>query len=99
MSVDGTWHLTLQTPIGEQKTSVTLSSAGGVLTGRQSQGPASTDIRDGTVNGDTVGWKVSIVDPMPLTLAFSGTVSGDTISGTADVMGLGSWKFTGVRAA
>ena len=97
MSIDGTWHLTLKTPLGEQKTSVTLSSAGGALTGRQSQGAASTDIKDGTVSGDTVGWKVSIVDPMPLTLAFSGTVSGDTIAGKADVPGLGSWTFTGVR--
>jgi hypothetical protein len=99
MSVDGTWHLTLQTPIGEQKTSVTLSSAGGALTGRQSQGAASADIRDGTLSGDTVGWKVSITDPVPLTLAFSGTVSGDSISGKADVTGLGSWKFVGTRAA
>ena len=54
MSIDGTWHLTVQSPLGEQKTSVTLSSAGGALTGRQSQGAASTDIKDGTVSGDTI---------------------------------------------
>ena len=97
MSVSGTWNLTLSTPLGEQKTSVTLSDAGGALTGKQSQGTASADIREGTVTGNDVGWKVAIVEPMPLTLAFTGKVDGDTISGHADA-GLGKWKFSGTRA-
>lgn len=97
MSVDGTWNLTLETPMGAQKTSVTLASAGGALTGTQRQGGNSAAIAEGMVAGDQVGWKVSISEPMPLTLHFTGRVSGDMISGEAAVKGLGSWRFEGTR--
>jgi len=35
---------------------------------------------------------------MPLTLEFSGKVSGDDISGDMDISGFGSWGFSGKRA-
>ena len=98
MAVDGTWNLTMQTPMGERSSSVTLKSAGGALTGTQTAEGNTTDIADGTVNGDSVGWKVSITNPMPLTLEFRGTVGGDAISGDMDISGFGSWPFSGKRA-
>ena len=98
MSVDGTWTLTMQTPMGERTSSLTLKSAGGALTGTQTAEGNTTDIADGTVNGDSVGWKVSITNPMPLTLEFSGKVSGDDIAGDMDISGFGSWAFSGKRA-
>jgi hypothetical protein len=58
----------------------------------------STEIFDGTVNGDSVAWKVSITNPMPLTLDFSGKVSGDSISGDMGIGPMGSFPFTGTRA-
>src|SRR5262249_58442241 len=33
MSVDGTWHLKMQTPIGERSSTLTLSRSGSGLTG------------------------------------------------------------------
>lgn len=98
MSVDGTWDLTMQTPMGERTSSATLTSAGGVLTGTQTAEGNTTSIADGTVNGDSVGWKVSITNPMPLTLEFSGTVTGDAMAGDMNISGFGSWPFSGKRA-
>src|ERR1700704_1621166 len=49
-------------------------------------------------NGDDVAWKVSITNPMPLTLAFTGTVSGDSMTGEMGIGPMGSFPFTGTRA-
>jgi hypothetical protein len=98
MSADGTWNLTMQTPMGERRSVLTLSTAGGNLAGTQEAEGNTTDIADGSVNGDDVSWKVSITEPMPLTLTFSGTVNGNTLSGTADTGMFGSFPFEGTRA-
>jgi len=98
MAVDGNWNLTMSTPLGERKASLSLSSADGALTGTQGADGNSTKIFEGTVSGDDISWKVSITDPMPLTLSFSGTVSGDSMSGEMGIGPMGSYPFTGVRA-
>lgn len=98
MAVDGNWNLTMTTPMGERKATLSLTASGGTLTGTQGAEGNSTEIFDGTVNGDSVAWKVSITNPMPLTLDFSGTVSGDGISGEMGIGPMGSFPFTGTRA-
>jgi hypothetical protein len=98
MSADGTWNLTLETPMGERRSTLTLVSAGGALTGTQEAEGNTTDIAEGSVNGNTLSWKVSVTNPMPLTLTFNGSVDGDAISGTADTGMFGSFPFEGKRA-
>jgi hypothetical protein len=98
MAVDGSWNITLSTPMGERKTTLTLKNAGGTLTGTQGAEGESGEIFDGTVNGDDIAWKISIVNPMPLTLAFTGKVAGDSISGEAGIGPMGSFPFKGARA-
>src|SRR6266852_4569625 len=83
MAVDGNWNITMSTPMGERNATLTLKNAGGALTGTQ---------------GDDVAWKVSITNPMPLTLAFTGKVSGDSITGEMGIGPMGSFPFTGTRA-
>jgi len=98
MAVDGNWNLVMSTPMGERKTMLSLKNAGGTLTGTQDADGNSVDIFDGTANGDDVAWKVSITNPMPLTLEFSGKVSGDSMSGEMGIGPMGSFSFTGTRA-
>jgi len=98
MAVDGDWNLTMTTPMGERSATLTLKSSGGTLTGTQGADGNSTDIFDGTVNGDDVFWKVSITNPMPLTLEFTGKVAGDAMSGEMGIGPMGSFPFTGTRA-
>jgi hypothetical protein len=97
MAADGTWTLTLETPMGERKSTLTLSAAGGTLTGTQEAEGNTTEITDGSVAGDNVSWKVAITNPMPLTLTFSGTVSGNSMTGSADTGMFGSFPFQGTR--
>jgi hypothetical protein len=98
MSVDGNWNITMSTPMGERKAELALKSAGGTLTGTQSADGNTGEIFDGTVNGDDVAWKLSITNPMPLTLAFTGKVSDDSISGDMGIGPMGSFPFKATRA-
>jgi hypothetical protein len=98
MSVDGTWNITVQTPMGNQTSTVELHSDGASLTGTQSGNGESGPIYDGSADGDTASWKVDITKPLALTVEFSATVSGDTIKGTADADLFPPSPFTGSRA-
>jgi hypothetical protein len=98
MAVDGNWKITMSTPMGERQADLMLKSEGGTLTGIQGAEGQSGPIFDGTVNGDDVAWKVSITNPMPLTLSFTGKVAGDTISGEMGIGPMGSFPFKGTRA-
>jgi hypothetical protein len=98
MSEDGTWNLTMETPMGERRSTLTLSTTGGKLTGQQEAEGNTTEIAEGTVSGNDVSWKVSITNPMPLTLTFNGTVNGDALTGSADTGMFGSFPFEGKRA-
>ena len=98
MSVDGNWNVTMSTPLGERQATLSLTSSGSTLTGTQAAEGDSAAIFDGTVNGGDVAWKVSITNPMPLTLEFAGKVDGDTMSGEMTINPMGSFPFTGVKA-
>ena len=97
MAVDGTWNLTMTTPIGERKATLEARAVGGKLEGRQAAEDGSADIFDGTVSGNTIGWKVKINQPMPMTLEFSATIDGNSMSGTMGTGMFGSFPFTGTR--
>ncbi|MGQ0740831.1 MAG: hypothetical protein ACT4OG_00845 [Alphaproteobacteria bacterium] len=99
MGIDGTWKLTINTPMGEQQSTLTIAAAGAQLTGTQSAPSGeSGPIMDGNVNGNAVSWKASITRPMAMTLEFSGTVSGDDMSGEVRLGMFGTSGFTGKRA-
>ena len=49
MAVDGNWNITMSTPMGERKATLTLLSSGGTLTGTQGADGNSTEIFDGAI--------------------------------------------------
>jgi hypothetical protein len=99
MSADGTWKVTMSTPIGERKSTLALKGGGGTLTGKLTgEEGNSTDIFDGKESGDAISFKASIKSPMPLTLEVTGKVAGDKMSGTVSASGVGSFPFTATRA-
>lgn len=98
MSVTGTWNVSMKSPIGEQKAILKLDDAGGSLSGTLGDGADSTPLTDTAIQGDTVSFSAKIVKPMPITLGFSGTVSGGTISGNVKFGGFGAGPFTATKA-
>jgi len=98
MAADGTWTLTMQTPMGDRKTTLVVTTSGNTLQGTQSAEGNGSDIFEGTVSGNAVSWKVNITEPMPMTLEFNGTVDDNAISGSMTAGAFGSWPFSGQRA-
>jgi hypothetical protein len=98
MSVDGTWAVTMTTPMGAQAITLTLASDGGTLTGDMKSPQGNMELSDGTVDGDSVAWKVAMTSPMPMTLTFTGAVDGDKISGNAELGSFGNAPFEGTRS-
>ena len=98
MSVDGTWNVTVNSPMGPQPSSLTLKAEGSSLTGTQSAQGNTQPIANGKVDGNNVSWSNSITTPFPMTLEFSGAIDGDKISGSVKAGAFGSFPFSGQRA-
>ena len=96
MSADGSWNITLATPMGPQQMTGTFTTAGDVLTGKVESPMGSEDIT-GTASGETIKWSMSVTKPMPLTLDFDATVDGDTMTGTCKLGMFGNAGLAGTR--
>lgn len=96
--VDGSYDVVVKSPLGDQKSTLTVKSDGATFTGTNSGAMGSTDV-SGTVDGATLAWKQEMTVPMPMTLDMTATVEGDTITGTVGAGAFGSFPMTGTRTA
>jgi len=96
--VDGTYDVVVKSPLGDQKSTLTVKSDGAAFTGTNSGAMGSNDVT-GTVDGNTLMWKQQMTVPMPMTLDMTATVDGDTITGTVGAGAFGSFPMNGVRTA
>ncbi|MER8029316.1 hypothetical protein ABTZ78_10175 [Streptomyces bauhiniae] len=97
MSVAGTWHLSVSTPVGRIKAVVDLHERDGLLTGVARGADEEVPLHDVTLDGDRLTWKQAVTQPLRLNLAFDVTVDGDTLRGTSRAGRLPSSKVTGER--
>ena len=98
MSADGTWKTVMNTPMGAQNGTMQLATDGGKLTGTLSGPQGEIQLKDGTVDGNSLTFKADITSPMAMTLEFSATVDGDAISGNVKLGAFGNASFSGTRA-
>jgi len=98
MAIDGTYNITIHTPIGDQKVKLTLKTQGNALSGTSESSMGVSTFAGGTVNGNEVQWTDNATTPMgPLKIDMKGKVEGDKISGQA-VSPFGPAPFEGTRA-
>jgi hypothetical protein len=97
VSVEGTWDLTISTPIGRIKAVVELRRENGVLTGSAHGAGEQVPLHDVVLDGDQLTWRQTITKPVRLKLAFAVTIEGDTLSGTSKAGRLPSSKVTGCQ--
>ena len=96
MSIDGNWEVSISTPMGEQKATVSLAAAGDKLSGKI-DGAMGSQAFEGTVDGNNVAFDFDITNPMPMTLKVTATVDGDSINGNVALGMFGSAPLTGKR--
>ncbi|KAA0935538.1 hypothetical protein [Streptomyces apricus] len=97
MFAEGTWDLSVSTPIGTIDVVVRLLRRDGVLTGTARGAQEEVPLRDVLLEGDRLTWKQAVTKPLRLNLAFAVTVTGDTLTGTARAGRLPASKVTGRR--
>ena len=98
MSADGTWNVTLNSPMGAQAGTLELATDGNMLTGTMSGPQGTMELENGSADGDSLSWTVSMTQPMPITIEATATVDGDEISGEAKLGAFGTATFSGSRA-
>lgn len=99
MSVAGKYECTVKSPMGDQKSVMTVNVDGDTWTGDNAGAQGSLEITDGKVDGNTLTWSMNMTVPMPMKLEGTATVDGDTITGSIKAGMFGSMPMSGTRIA
>jgi hypothetical protein len=98
MSLDGTWHLTVSSPTGDNPATAEFVTDGSTLTGKYMGLGTTEDIVDGVIDGDRVRWSINRTEPIEMTSKFDLGLEGpDAMSGEVEVGTFGAFKISGVR--
>jgi|WetSurSiteA1Bulk_404760.scaffolds.fasta_scaffold217925_1 hypothetical protein len=93
MNVDGTYRITIHTPMGDTQSTWTLKADGESLSGVSEDAMTGhVEFTGGTVNGGVFAFTLDL----PMRLEIEGRVEGDRVSGTASAM-FGPSLFEGSR--
>ncbi len=98
-AVDGDWDVTIKSPMGDQKAVLSITSDGASFSGKMAGGLGAMDIPSGTVDGNTLSWKMDMTVPMPMTLDCTATVDGDAVTGQVVAGAFGAMGLSGTRKA
>jgi hypothetical protein len=98
MSVDGTYNIEVDTPMGKMESKLTLKSAGTKLSGSMESSFGTTSFTGGTVKGGDATWIMEVDSPMgKMKLDYKAKVVGSDISGEVKAGDFGSSPFKGKR--
>lgn len=96
-NLDGEWDCITKSPLGEQKSVLTVKTDGDSWTGTNAGPMGSLDVLEGKVNGNTLSWKMDMKVPMPIMLDCTATIDGDTLTGGVTAGAFGTSPMTGTR--
>jgi hypothetical protein len=97
MSVAGSYECVVKSPMGDQKSVLTVNVDGDSWTGTNAGAQGSLDVYDGKIDGNVLTWKMDMKVPMPMTLEGTATVDGDAITGSVKAGMFGSMAMSGTR--
>ncbi|AYF31941.1 hypothetical protein CSH63_31710 [Micromonospora tulbaghiae] len=98
MSLDGTWQLTLSSPMGDNYATAEFVTNAEEVSGKYTGLGTTEDIVEGSVVGDRVRWTVYRKQPIEWATKFDMTLQGaDAMAGEVEVGTFGSYKVTGER--
>lgn len=98
-NVDGSYDVTIKSPMGDQSAVLTVNSNGDSFDGQMAGGLGTMEISGGQVDGDTLNWTMDMTVPMPMALEATATVDGDAITGSVKAGAFGEMALSGMRKA
>ena len=99
-NVAGKWDCLVKSPLGEQKSVLTVVDNGdGTWTGDNTGAMGGLTCDNGKVEGNTLTWTMDMKVPMPMTLECDATIDGDTLTGGVKAGMFGTSPMTGTRMA
>ncbi len=97
MSVAGVYDCVTKSPMGDQKSVLTLEVDGDTVTGSNVGAQGSLELEEGKADGNSASWTMNMTVPMPMKLEANVTVDGDDLSGTVKAGAFGEMAMTGTR--
>ena len=97
MSVAGVYDCVTKSPMGDQKSVLTLEVDGDTVTGTNAGAQGSMEVEEGKVDGNSATWVMNMTVPMPMKLEAAVTVDGDDLSGSVKAGAFGEMAMTGTR--
>jgi D-glucosaminate-6-phosphate ammonia-lyase len=95
--VSGTWELNVESPMGSRASDAVFTQAGETLGGKMVSSRGEVPL-NGTIKGDAVAFGINVnVQGQNLQIDYTGTVTGDTMSGTVVFGSFGDGKWTGKK--
>jgi len=94
--LNGSYELVANTPIGEQRMTLTVEVSGATFSGTATGGLGSADVT-GTALDNTLSWQQAITVPMPMKLDCTATIDGDKVEGKFDTGAFGAFQVKGTR--
>lgn len=95
--VTGTWELLVESPMGTRPSDAVFTQTGEALGGKMVSPRGETPLT-GTLKGDAIAFGINVnVQGQNLQIDYTGTVTGDTMSGTVVFGSFGDGKWTGKR--
>jgi D-glucosaminate-6-phosphate ammonia-lyase len=95
--VTGTWELNVESPMGSRASDAVFTQSGETLGGKMVS-PRGEVPLTGTIKGDAVAFGINVnVQGQDLQIDYTGTVTGDTMSGTVVFGSFGDGKWSGKK--
>ena len=95
--VTGTWELNVVSPMGSRASDAIFTQSGETLAGKMVSPRGEVPLK-GTVSGDAVKFGINVnVQGQDLQIDYTGTVTGDTMSGTVVFGSFGDGTWTGKK--
>jgi hypothetical protein len=97
MGVAGSYECVLKSPMGDQKSVMTVNVDGDTWTGKNAGAQGELECKDGKVDGNTITWTMDLTVPMPMKLEATATIDGDALTGSVKAGAFGTFPLTGTR--
>ncbi len=89
-----TWQLTIQSPIGEQLSTLEIDVNGESFSGTLNGEAGTTDIMNGQLTNNKYSWSIEVDQPIRMTLNFEGLEAAGEMQGTVQFGAFSSGEFS-----